>query len=101
MTKKREDFNDEQKMIADDLDKASALEAVALSEGGKILVAGLLDDIVGCVDTLASKYKDMTLEQFVSTCADLKTKLDLRRAITRSPKNKKYLQVVFDEATKE
>lgn len=99
--RKREEFTPEQADIANDLDVAAALEAVAISEGGKIIATGLLRDVVSGIDTLCAKYKDLTLQEFVGLCADMKSKIDLFRAIKRAPRVKKDLQEILDKVLEE
>lgn len=99
--RKRENFTPEQEEIATDLDVAAALDVVAISEGGKMIVKGLLTDIVGVIETLSVKYDHLTIQQFVALCASMKEKLDLMRAITRAPKTRADLQEKLDELLKE
>lgn len=80
-----------------ELEDMTAISAVAYSEGGKILLKGLTNDVVSSIDTLCIKHKDLTVQQFVSLCADIKTKLDLIRVIKRSPNNKSYLEDLLKE----
>jgi len=89
------------KDMVDDLEKISSIEAVSISEGGKKLVAELVKDIVGSVETLCSKYSTLTVQEFVSLCADMKSKIDLTRVITRSKKNKDYLEQLISDTIKE
>lgn len=84
-----------------DLDTASALEAVAISKGGIIIQESLVSDIVGLVGTLASKYKGATQLELVGLCADLKTKLDILRVLSRAGKNKDFLLESIGDALKE
>lgn len=95
---KREDMNEEQKEIANDLSIASALDAVAISEGGKILAKTLLTDVVSDIETLSVRYKELTIQEFIGTCADLKAKLDLYRSIVRAPEAKAKLKDDLKEA---
>ncbi len=95
---KPEDYTPEQKEIASDLKVASALDALAISEGGKLLSSGLVTDIVSALDTLCAKYKELTMQEFVGLCADMKSKLDLYRAIKRAPKRRADLQDIFKES---
>lgn len=90
--------NPEVKEIARDLEEISKIEALSITDGGKALVRGLLSDVVMCVDTLALGYSTLTLQQFVSLSADMKSKLDLIRVITKSKKNKKFLEELLEEA---
>lgn len=80
-----------------DLDKVSAIEAVSISEGGKKLVSELVKDIVGDVETLCSGYKTMSVQEFVGICADMKSKIDLTRVITRAKDSKDYLENLISD----
>jgi hypothetical protein len=91
----------EEKEIKDDLEAVSAISAIADQEGGKKLVRGLVTDIVGCVDTLCSKHKTLTMQEFISVCAEMKTKLDMVRVIKRARKNKKYLEELLADTLSE
>ena len=84
-------LNSEEAEMKAELDTASALEAVAISQGGIIIRDGLIRDIVGLVTTLSVKYKSATQLELVSVCADLKTKLDLLHVLSRAGKNKDFL----------
>lgn len=84
-----------------ELDIASALEAVAVSKGGVIIQESLVSDIVGLVSTLAIKYKGATQLELVGLCADLKTKLDMLRVLSRAGKNKEFLIETLADALKE
>lgn len=79
--------------IKKDLKKYAALEAVALSEGGKILVDNLVVDILAGLDRLGSMYKGSTLDQLLPVIADIDNKRDILRVIIRSKKNK---QLAYD-----
>lgn len=83
--------------IADDLDKAAALDALASSEGGVILLKSLVSDILSAIDTLTSKYNTLTNQEFVGICADIKTKIDIAKAIKRANANKKFLEDLLEK----
>lgn len=83
--------------MVDDLGKISAITVIGDSQGGKILVKSLVSDVVGNVDTLCAKYSTLSLQEFISLCADMKSKLDLIRVITRARKNKKSLEAMIGE----
>lgn len=89
------------KSMAKDLKSATAIDALALSEGGKILLQGLRKDIIGAVDNLCVNHPTMTLQEFVSVCAGMKEKLDMSRVFTNAPKNKAYLVKILGEALAE
>ena len=100
MKKKQEKTNKE--LVQDDIGKASALEAVKNSEGGKILLASLQKDILSCIDILTSKFSTLSHIELVAFCAKLSERLTLFRAISRSSKNKKLaieeLDVILAES---
>lgn len=85
-------------IIKDELKKFSKIEALALSEGGRILFKSLLSDVVSCVDTLGAKYNTLNQQEFISLCADMKTKLDLTRILNKSTKNKEQAKLDLEEA---
>lgn len=75
-----------------DLKKITPLDVLARSAGGKILVDGLLTDIVSSIDTLCSNYKTMTMQEFVANACGIKEKLDLARAIKNAKDAKTFLE---------
>ncbi len=82
-------------------DTAAALESVAVSSGGKIIQASLVKDIVACVERLGAGFKTMSLAEFISTCADMKSKTDLLRTLSRAGRNKDFLRQELEDALKE
>lgn len=98
MSRIKESKNPEVKEIIADLDAVTKINVVAESEGGKVLVKSLISDVIRCVDTLAGGYSTLTIQQFVSLSADMKTKLDIVRVLTKSGKNKKFLEELLEEA---
>lgn len=94
-------LSSEQEEMQSDLDTASALEAVALSRGGVIIIDSLTSDIVGLVSALAVKYKSASQLELVGLCADLKTKLDMLRVLCRAGNNKAFLLEQIGDALKE
>lgn len=96
----RELSSDEQD-VKRDLDVASALDAVAISEGGVIIQENLIKDICGMVTTLGTKYKALTHIELIAICADMKTKSDLLHVLSRSGKNKDFLIEQLGDALQE
>jgi len=84
--------------ITKDLEEVSELTALYESKGGKILADNLVSDIVSSVEIISSSYKTLTNQEFVGYCADMKTKIDMLRAITRASKNKDFLMEALEEA---
>lgn len=91
----------EVKEMLEDLGKVSSIEAFSLSEGGKVLVQSLVTDIISSVDTLCAKHSTLTTQEFVSICADMKSKIDLTRVISRAKKNKDYLEQLISGTLQE
>lgn len=85
-------------MITAELDRVSKIEALTLTDGGKLLFNSLMKDIVSNVETLTVKYSSLTQMEFISICAEMKTKLDLARAMNKAPKNKDIAQKDLEEA---
>jgi hypothetical protein len=79
-------------------DKYHALKALFDQDGGKALVASLLTDVQNCVEKIASGYKVMTHEEFISVSAELSAKLTLARELTRAEKNEKYVDTLILES---
>ncbi len=77
--------------MSDELDTLNAIEALSLSEGGKVLTNLLIKDIISAVEALATRHSDLTLQQFISYSSKIKEKLDLVRIIARSKDNKKFI----------
>lgn len=98
MADKKPKLNEEQQAIATEFKSAAALDMLAKSGGGKLLVAGLLEDIVTIVDDLSNNFPTLTLPEFIAHGASLKTKLDLARALTRSEEGKDVLAKLLKES---
>lgn len=78
-------------------DKYHALKTLLDQDGGKALVASLLTDVKNCVERIATGYKVMTYEEFLSVSAELSAKLSLARELTRAEQNEKYIdQQILD-----
>ena len=92
--------NPELTSIADNLDRVSAIAAISEMEGGKLLINGLVQDIIGGVETVAALHKTMTLQEFISLGAAIKERMDLVKALTVANKNKEYLTELLDKELK-
>lgn len=79
------------KTMADDRDEAASLEAVALSNGGKVLVKGLTKDIIRGIERVAAMYQQLSHVEFIGLGAEMKSNIDMLRALTRAGKNKQYI----------
>lgn len=77
--------------MGSELDNFIGLDALSISDGGKLLIGSLKKDIITTIETLASGYKELTQTQFIGHCAGLKERLDILRALTRARKNKEFI----------
>ena len=73
------------------LDKYHDLRVLGQSRGGKILVAGHIQDIISSLSILAAQYKSLTHIEMIAICAGLNEKLNAVRAITRAEEAEKEL----------
>lgn len=90
MTKEQKEQKEEYEQEAR---KYSSLEALANTEGGKILIQGLQKDITAAIDVLAIKYKTASEIELRSACANLAVNLAVLRTMTNAKQNKKiYLE---------
>lgn len=78
--------------LNEDIKKVAPLDTLARSAGGKILVEGLVSDIISKIDSLAANYDTWTMQQFVANAASIKEKLDLARAIKRAKDTRTFLE---------
>ena len=93
----REKQSDATDVIAEDADRYSALYALSTSEGGVLLIAGLKQEIVSCVDKLANGYKTIPEIELRALCASLDTKRSLVQSLTRSKDNLDGALAALDE----
>ena len=84
--------------IKKDLKKFTALQALSISEGGKILKDTCLKDIVSCVDSIAYYSKVPSLEDFISISARLNEKLAMYRVLKNAKKNIELTEIALIEA---
>lgn len=101
-------ISDEEKILhpevndmLNDLDKVADLAVTAQSKGGKVLLKSLVSDIVSGMDTLMATYPTMTMQEFVAIAADMKSKVDLARVLSRADKNKRALEGLIEETLQE
>lgn len=86
------------KLIADELDRVAAISAIADMEGGKLLISQLISEIVSSIDTLSTKYRTLTIQEFIGHCADMESKLSLVRTLKKARKNKDIAETDLAEA---
>lgn len=86
--------------MADRLDSVAALDALSISEGGRVLVDNLTQDIIALIDWLSIRGLTEAEAVVRGKCADLKSKIELVRSITRAKRNKDILEDEVAEALK-
>lgn len=87
--------------LADELDEKKSLESVAESNGGKLLIKGLVTDIIDIIEALSGRYKEATMQEFVGWGAEISTKLEMLRALRQAKKNREFLKKELDQALSE
>lgn len=76
-----------EKTTEEQLDAYQSLEALYATDGGRLLVATLLEDVATATERIAFQYKTLTYEEFVTLGAELHTKLNMARSLTRAHKH--------------
>lgn len=87
--------------IVIDLKKVSAIEALASTEGGEVLLKSLAQDVISDIGKLSSNFSTLTLQEFVAIGASLKTNTDMIRVLSKANSNKKFLQELLEETLNE
>lgn len=89
------------KEIRKDLGNIAALEAVANSEGGKILRKLCAQDVTSSIDTICGGFTNLTHTELIAHCARLKERLDMYRVITNVKRNKDVVLEALEAALEE
>lgn len=79
-----------QQEVKKDIKKFKALEVLAESEGGEILLASLATSVESSMEDLASSYKTATHAELIASCAKLSEQMLMWKVITNANKNKKF-----------
>ncbi len=80
-----------------DIEKYSALEALAASPAGKILIEGNLKDIVTGVTVLTSNFMTLQHSEFIAISAEMKTKMDMVLSLARAGTNRDDAEKALEE----
>lgn len=80
-------------------DKIS-LQVLHDSPGGKLLIDGLVADILGALDALAANAQALTLQEFVALGCKLKERLDILKILTGAKAAKDEYRTLLDEELK-
>lgn len=78
------------KEVRKDIAKYSALEAVSVSEGGKLILKGVTKEIEMTVNTLMNDYSSLSEAEIKALCARLGANWGILKVLTNSRKNKKF-----------
>ncbi len=97
ISKEQKENHPEVEEMIQDLKKVDSIDVVSRTTGGQILKKSLVTDIVSIVDTLSINYKTLTMQEFVGLCADMKSKIDLVRVMSRSKNNRDDLEQMIAE----
>lgn len=94
--------NDEQlKELGEDIKLYGDAEAFSKSAGGSKLIKSLEVDVVDATLLLTAKYKTATHIELIAYCAQLETKMDLLRRMTKAKANKEEAIANFNARLKE
>jgi hypothetical protein len=88
---------EQKKVLRAELKTYASLEAIANSDGGKVLIKGLKKDTVSAIDVLISQFRTAPEIELRAACASLRERITLLRAFTRASKNRKFTQGELDE----
>lgn len=78
--------------VTKDVDTFKALDALAHSDGGIIVIGSLKKDVVNGVESIISMYRTASEIELRASIAKLHADLSLLRVLTRSEANKKLAQ---------
>ncbi len=78
----------EKELIEKDIDKYGSLEALANTDGGKVLIDSLKDDVVASIEEIMTRYKELSHTEFIALGASLEAKFNVIKSIDRSMENK-------------
>lgn len=85
---------------ADEYERYKALDILAKSKGGKILIEAAKKDVASLVQKIAYNFSTMTDIELKSTCAMLSPKLTLIRTLQNSESNADVMKEDLEELLK-
>lgn len=96
---KRKKISEREELIAlnDEANTFKALDMLAKSEGGQILIQSHVKDIVSIVESIATNYGEMQIINFIAKAAEIKSKLDVVNTLTRAETNKNFTLDLLEE----
>lgn len=84
--------NEELSELKKELDEFKDLDALASSEGGKVLIDKLNKSILAILNELLTSYKDLNELQIKTELIRINSQLSLVRILTKSKSNKETLE---------
>ena len=79
---------EQQNEIKEAIAKHSAIESMANTKGGKIIIASLQKDITTCISDLSRGYRTMPHSELIALCARLSEQLSMLRVLNKAKKLK-------------
>jgi 3-keto-L-gulonate-6-phosphate decarboxylase len=83
--------------IQADIKKYSAIAGLKGTEGGRILVESLAEDVIGSINLLCAAHERLTIQQFVAICAAMKSNKDLMDVLTNAQTNQNDAEAKLKE----
>jgi hypothetical protein len=81
----------------EDINKVKDLVILADTEGGKVLIKTLTDDIISDIDRFVNYRSALSQFEFNSLACDIKAKLDVVRVLKRAQNNEKFLKELLED----
>lgn len=86
--------------IKDGLGAAITIKNLHDSEGGQILIDGLVSDILSAVDRISIENATLTMQEFVALGSRIKERMDILKVLTGAKKQKQIYEEILAEALK-
>lgn len=87
--------------LGDELGNAIATKTLHDSEGGQLLIEGLVSDVLGAMDSLCINVSNYTHIELVALICKMKERLDLLTVMTGAKARKELYEDLLAEAIKE
>lgn len=88
---------EEKEEMEKDLTLAMDIQTLAESNGGKKLVKSLQEDILTSLGTMIDKRSTATLQEFIASTCDIKTKLDIIKVLAKAKTDRMVLETLLKE----
>jgi hypothetical protein len=84
--------------LKDELGVAISLKHLHDSEGGRILIDGLVSDIMSALDILCGGISELSHTEMIALVAKIKERIDIVRVLTSAKANKEVYEDLLTEA---